>query len=138
MIIFLAGNTVRITPCHKVTISCYLCVVFMYQYLDTMVYDYRFVDTVNTIKDITVLTSKALIHNCGKSKIRFQMLKMRSTLRKIYVMISMYLFVVWYILLITFLYSVWHSIINWKVSERWLNSRTTIQLMYLEVFHECT
>ena len=25
----------------------------MYQYLDTMVYDYRFVDTVNTIKDIT-------------------------------------------------------------------------------------
>ena len=53
MIIFLAGNTARITPCHKVTISCYLCVVFMYQYLDTMVYDYRFVDTVNTIKDIT-------------------------------------------------------------------------------------
>ena len=90
MIIFLAGNTARITPCHKVTISCYLCVVFMYQYLDTMVYDYRFVDTVNTIKDITVLTSKALIHNCDNSKIRFQMLKMRSTLLK-YVMISMYL-----------------------------------------------
>ena len=67
----------------------YLCIS---TYLDTMVYDYRFVNRVNTIKDITVLTSKALIHNCDKSKIRFQLLKMRSNFRKwIFVMISMYL-----------------------------------------------